>query len=424
MVDYVKLWDQIYILNLRSNRFMSKKSSSQLSHIVEYIQAQSERFKSISGKQQTPFYAYDEGALDASVKEFNNTFKKYCKNFIGLYALKLNHHKYIVDRVVEIGMGLDVASKKELEIALKTTAKNIVFYSPGKSSADLAFAVKHRDRVRIHIDSFSELERLSRLTIKLDTPLKASVRVNFPFQGEWKKYGIALEELQRFWSRSREYKNIEIDGIHFHQSRNRTPEFYVKSIKMLGVYLKRNFTSTQLKNFKCIDFGGGFEPYLSEGVIVRQNEEWPCYKITKTATIEEYAKSIGDTINKYLNPLVDVVYYAEPGRFICNSAMHIVLSVADVKDEKNIILNGGVNMVGWQRFEYEYFPVINISKPSNREFKVNSWGNLCTTWDTWGYYMYGSGVSPGDFVVVPNQGALTYSLAQSFINKIPPVYKL
>ena len=88
------------------------------------------------------------------------------------------------------------------------------------------------------------------------------------------------------------------------------------------------------------------------------------------------------------------------------------------------ILDGGVNMVGWQRFEYEYFPVINLSEPSNREFEVNVWGNLCTTWDTWGYYMYGSGVSPGDCVVIPNQGALTYSLAQSFINKIPAVYKL
>lgn len=403
---------------------MSKKSLPQLSHIVEYIQAQSERFKFLSSKHQTPFYAYDQCALDASVKEFNTTFKKYCKNFIGLYALKLNHHTYVVDRVVEMGMGLDVASKRELEIALKTPAKNIVFYSPGKSVADLVFAVKHQDRVRIHIDSFSELERLSKLTIKLGAPIKASVRVNFSFQGEWKKYGIALEDLYRFCSKSREYQNIDIDGIHFHQSRNRTPEFYVKSIKMLGRYLKRNFSKSELKAFKYIDFGGGFEPYLSEGVVVRQKEKWPSYRITKTATIEEYAKSIGDTINKHLSPLVEVTYCAEPGRYISNSSMHIVLSVSDVKDAKNLILNGGVNMVGWQRFEYEYFPVINLSEPSNREFEVNVWGNLCTTWDTWGYYMYGSGVSPGDCVVVPNQGALTYSLAQSFINKIPAVYKL
>jgi diaminopimelate decarboxylase len=61
---------------------------------------------------------------------------------------------------------------------------------------------------------------------------------------------------------------------------------------------------------------------------------------------------------------------------------------------------------------------------NDSERKINMWGNLCTTWDIWGYHVYGGELSQGDIVVVPNQGALTYSLAQSFINEIPEVYKL
>jgi diaminopimelate decarboxylase len=104
--------------------------------------------------------------------------------------------------------------------------------------------------------------------------------------------------------------------------------------------------------------------------------------------------------------------------------MHIVLSVVDIKDETNVILGGGVNMVGWQRFEYEYFPLINISSPSKKEIKCNMWGHLCTTWDIWGYFCYSGKFKKGDIIVVPNQGALTYSLAQNFIYSIPQVYKL
>jgi hypothetical protein len=35
--------------------------------------------------------------------------------------------------------------------------------------------------------------------------------------------------------------------------------------------------------------------------------------------------------------------------------------------------------------------------------------------------MFGDGASPGDVLLIPNQGAYTYSLRQSFIKPIAPV---
>ena len=178
------------------------------------------------------------------------------------------------------------------------------------------------------------------------------------------------------------------------------------------------------KNIQYIDFGGGFEPYRSEGVFLKNQSKRQKYHILTPPTIEEYAQAIGDAIKKYLDPIVDATYLSEPGRYICNGAMHIVLSVANVKDKENCILNGGVNMVGWQRFENEYFPLINLTHPSKTEQPYRMWGNLCTTWDIWGYYCYAKKLLEKDVIIVPYQGALTYSLAQSFINDIPPVYPL
>lgn len=403
---------------------MSYKSSQNIAETVTYIQSRSENFLSLIQKHRTPFYVYDQESLDKNIYRFMSAFRSYRKDLIGYYAMKLNHHTYIIDRAVEKGMGIDVASRRELTLALKTKAKNIVYYSPGKNLSDLSFAIKHRSRVRIHVDSLAELERIGKLTKKLDSPLHISVRINFAFQGDWKKYGIPVEQLHDFWTIARSYKNLIVDGIHFHQSRNRDAKFYVYAFRKLAQILKRDFSQEELQRIKYVNFGGGFEPHQEEGVVVRKESSWPTCIITKNTHIEGYARTIHVAIQKYMDPLVSVVYCAEPGRYICNSAMHVAVSVTDVKDDVNIITDGGVNMVGWQRFEHEYFPVINLSRPSTKERAVNVWGNLCTTWDTWGYNLHGSDIVEKDTLVIPNQGALTYSLAQSFINKIPSVYKL
>lgn len=401
-----------------------KKEGDTLEHLVNYISKKSGDFLELADKYQTPFYVYDVEALDESIDNFVSAFQAHIPEFETCFALKLNHHPLVVNRVVEKGIGLDVASKRELSMALETKASKIVYYSPGKSEDDLRFALQHSDRVRIHVDSFSELHSLGKISTELDKQVEIGVRVHFPQQGDWKKYGIPLKDLKDFWQESSGYENLKLNGVHFHQSRNRSPKFYTESIKLLAEYLQTSFSKEALSEINYVDFGGGFEPYLSEGEVVRNESRWPSYLITETATIEEYSEAIGDSIHTCLEPLIDAVYISEPGRYVCNSAMHIMLRVSDVKDSKNVILNGGVNMVGWQRFEVEYFPLINISQKEMVERDVNMWGNLCTTWDIWGYHYFGRDLKVGDYIVVPNQGALTYSLAQSFINKIPEVYKL
>jgi diaminopimelate decarboxylase len=46
---------------------------------------------------------------------------------------------------------------------------------------------------------------------------------------------------------------------------------------------------------------------------------------------------------------------------------------------------------------------------------------LCTPHDIWGYSYHGSGITVGDILLVPGQGAYTYSLRQNFIKPIADV---
>ena len=118
--------------------------------------------------------------------------------FQAYYAMKLNHHSLITSRVVENGMGLDVASKRELSMAIKAGVSKIVYFSPGKSDDDLIYAVKHADTVRIHIDSFNELRRLGTITNKMKKHVEAGIRIHTPSHGLWSKYGIPLKTLKNF----------------------------------------------------------------------------------------------------------------------------------------------------------------------------------------------------------------------------------
>lgn len=406
-----------------SKILINKKSNSLLS-VVDDVLAKNEDFLKIADKYNTPFYVFDQIELDMSIKRFVGAFEYHVSRISTYYAVKINHYPLLLKRVVEKGIGLEVASVRELDLALKAGSKNILYYAPAKSENDLRYILQYADKVRIHLDSFQELKTLGDLTNELDMEINVGIRINLPTFGLWTKYGIPLSNLKKFWGESRKYPLIKLDGIHFHQSRNRTTLFYTDTIKKVAQYLKSNFSPQEQKEIKYIDIGGGYEWDQCEGEIIRVNSDWPKYKILQAPTIEEYAEAIGDSIQKHLKPLIDATYFTEPGRYICNKVMHIVLKVADIKNEDECILNGGVNMVGWQRFEHEYFPLINITSPDNTERKCRMWGNLCTTWDIWGYSYYGSSLNLGDLIVVPYQGALTYSLAQGFINNIPDVYQL
>ena len=270
------------------------------------------------------------------------------------------------------------------------------------------------------------------MKVKIDV----GVRINLPIHGEWTKYGISLDSLDTFWKEAKMYDYINLSGIHFHTSRNKTPEVYVKSIELLADYLNLNFNKKMLDQIKYIDFGGGFDTNLKEGFYSWNTNLGKLkslfglkfkrrYFLQSSSTLEQYAKAIGGAIDRNLRPIIKAKYVTEPGRILCNESMHILVKVADAINQNKIITNGGVNLVGWQRFEFEYFPLINLTNPSLKERECMVYGNLCTTWDLWGYYLYsGDTIAENDTILIPYQGTLTYALAQSFINPIAKVYKI
>ncbi len=350
--------------------------------------------------------------------------------------MKSNNHPDIARIVVGAGCGLDVSSGEELKAALQSGAGEIIFSGPGKIDAELELAVENEKRVTVLLDSFGELQKLERVAASRNKSVRAGVRLTTDENGIWRKFGISLSELSRFFGKAEQCPHVRLSGLQFHLSWNLNPDKYVVFIVSLGSAL-RNLDKKFRQAIDFLDIGGGYWPpqgewlqeaATPEGVLRQTLLQMPGnptrhYRYTSSA-LDDFADHIAQALKKQIPADMSYTVYAEPGRWLCNEAMHILLTVVDRKAPDVVITDGGTNAVGWERFESDYFPVINLSQPSLTERECLIAGSLCTPHDIWGYTYFGDDIKEGDILLVPNQGAYTYSLRQHFIKPLPEVVLL
>lgn len=375
----------------------------------------------------SPLYLFDEDALCRRADEFQLIMEKHLPRVKCFYAMKTNSHPFLVSTLFKKGYGIDVSSGEELKIALECGAPEIIFSGPAKTEEELRLACQHAGRVTVLLDSFRELETLSRITAH---PVAAGVRLTTEERGLWKKFGIPLRELPRFFKEAGRHPLIDLCGLQFHTSWNLDPEKQIAFLSRLGEVL-RGMDAGALEQIRFVDIGGGYWPKEGEWLHPETGTD-PGHqgldldlkgslnhRCLPAMPLEDFAARLAAAFNKHISPYVDAGIYLEPGRWISHVSMHLLLQVLDKKDEDLVITDAGTNTVGWERFETDYFPVINMSRPSDEERPCLICGSLCTPHDIWGYAYFGEQIEPGDILVIPTQGAYTYSLRQNFIKALP-----
>ena len=399
-------------------------SPGDLARVAAQILEKRSALLDLAARHPTPFYVFDGEALREALASFERAFSAHLPGHQPFYAVKSNHHPLVVEEAARSGYGLDVSSGRELRQALAVPGCPIVFSGPAKSAADLELALEHADRVTVHLDSFRELTRLGAATDATGRSIQAGVRVSTDHHGAWSKFGIPLRDLARFWRAARAHPGIALQGIQFHLSWNRDAAPYLRIIEDLAQTLARDLTAEERAGVTFIDVGGGYRPHRLEGEFVDGEGGDHAYTVKASIPLAEYAQAIGAAVERHLAPLVRARYYTEPGRIVSTYAMHIVLGVVDRKADDLVIVDGGINMVGWERYLHIHCPVVNLTRPAMREIQARLGGSLCDCEDLWGFHCYGEALEEGDVLVVPFQGAYTFCVAQDFIRPIPAVYAL
>ena len=368
-------------------------------------------------------YLLDGEALRRRARAFLRAFRSTLGSCTPYFAVKSNNCPRVSALLLDEGFGLDVSSGLELEGALALGAPRVVFSGPGKTAAELAAAVPHAE-VTVLLDSFGELERLEREAASQGREVRAGVRISSDPGGLWGKFGIPPGELPRFLREARDRPHVRLEGLQFHTSWNMSPRPQCQMLEVLAGALDAA-DSGDRHRLTFLDVGGGFWP--ERGEWLRDDAPSPdplVHRLVPAAPTEEYARDLARTMDRHpsLGSLTEL--FCEPGRWICDDALHLLFSVVDVKGPDLAIADIGINAVGWERFEGDYCPVLNLSRPSFRERPGRILGSLCTPHDVLGFSYFGEELHPGDRLLLPCQGAYTVSLAQAFIKAVPPVVEL
>jgi diaminopimelate decarboxylase len=360
----------------------------------------------------TPFFAYDRALLDQRVE----LLRKFLPPTVQLgYAMKANPMPAVVQHLAGLVDAFDVASAREMAIALDTPLRpqQISFAGPGKTVAEIRQAVAAG--VTVELESVLEARRLVEAGDALGLRPQAAIRVNPDFRvkgsgmrmgGGPQQFGIDAEQVPSLIAN---LAAIDVDLLGFHvfagsqnlqasilcEAQRRTVDLVLQLAQHCG------------QPVRYINLGGGFGiPYFD-----------------KDEPLD--LASVGDNLAALVDgPLARELPQARPvielGRYIVGECGVYVTKIIDRKVSRGLtylVVDGGLhhqlaasgNFGQVIRRNYPLVVGTRMKDPAETTFTVV--GCLCTPLDLLGDKVVLPDAQVDDLIVIFQAGA--YGLTAS-----------
>jgi diaminopimelate decarboxylase len=358
---------------------------------------------------RTPFYAYDSKVITDRVTRLRAALPARVHLH---YAVKANPMPGLVAHLAALTDGLDVASAGELALALATDTNpvNISFAGPGKSSDDLAAAVK--SGVIICMESEGEMARIVELALATGCRPPVAIRVNPDFElkssgmkmsGGPRPFGIDAERVPAMLAQLRALP-LDFTGFQiFSGSQNLRSDAIVEA-QNKTFQLAFQLAKTSPFPVRWLNIGGGL------GV--------PCFPGEEPLALEPIAANLRSLIMQAERELPGAEVVMELGRYLVAEAGIYVCEVVDKKvsrGETFLITNGGLHhhlaaSGNFGQVIRKNYPVCIGNRVTAPELEtVSLVGPLCTPLDILADKMALPPADVGDLVVVFQSGAYGYS---------------
>jgi len=173
----------------------------------------------------SPTYVYSYAALERAYRELDQAFSGL--DHLVCFAVKANGNLAVLRALSSFGAGADIVSGGELYRSMRAgfDSKKVVFAGVGKTEAELMAGLGERILL-FNVESVSELEHLEQVASRFGKRARVSLRVNPNVDAgshdhittgrERDKFGIPLDEALALAERVRDYKCVDLIGVHQH----------------------------------------------------------------------------------------------------------------------------------------------------------------------------------------------------------------
>ncbi|MFD9909553.1 diaminopimelate decarboxylase [Streptomyces sp. NPDC059063] len=363
----------------------------------------------------TPAYLLDE----ADVRDRCRTYQHAFPETDVLYAAKAFLCRAMAHWVAEEGLGLDVCSAGELELAVTTgfPAERIVLHGNAKSPQDLRSALR-LGVGRIVIDSASEIARLAaavpsgsrqKVLVRVVPGIAAGGHSKIRTGTEDQKFGLSITDgsAQHAIARILDQPGLELVGLHCHLgSQITTDKPFLCAVRRL-VGLMARIKDHHGITLPELDLGGG------HGIAYRPGED--ALDITTLARkvraeLAESCAAAGLAVPRLI---------VEPGRAIAGPAgvaLYRVLSVKRTGDRTFVAVDGGMSDNPRPAlYGVRYLPRLVGRSSAAEPAPVTVVGRHCEAGDVLASDIELPGdIRPGDLLAVPVAGAYHLSMASGY----------
>ncbi|MFC9283431.1 diaminopimelate decarboxylase [Streptomyces collinus] len=363
----------------------------------------------------TPVYVLDE----AEVRDRCRTYQDAFPDAEVLYAAKAFLCRAMAHWMDEEGLGLDVCSAGELELAVTTgfPAERIVLHGNAKSPRDLDTALR-LGVGRIVIDSPSEIARLAaavgpdghqKVMIRVVPGISAGGHDKVRTGTEDQKFGLSISDgyAQHVIARILDQPQLELTGLHCHLGSQITSvKPYLLAIRRMVGLMSRLYEQHGLV-LPELDLGGG------HGIPYRPGEP----ALDLTALARKVRAELADACATAGLPVPRLVI--EPGRAIVGPAgiaVYRVLSVKHTGDTVFVAVDGGMSDNPRPAlYGVRYAPRL-IGRPgAAQRTRVTVVGRHCEAGDLLAADVdLPADIRPGDLLAVPVAGAYHLSMASGY----------
>jgi diaminopimelate decarboxylase len=371
---------------------------------------------------RTPFYAYDSGQLTDRVA----LLRQHLPQAVHLhYAIKANPMPAVVRHLAKLTDGLDVASVREMQIALETGTppSRISFAGPGKSDQELEEAIAAG--IVINLESEREMRAVARLAAKAKP--RVAVRVNPDFElkssgmkmgGGAKQFGVDCERVPEMLE---EIGRLALDfqGFHIFSGSQVLKAAAIAEAQEKTFALAIKLAEHARSPVRVLNIGGGF------GI--------PYFPGEQALDIEEIGKNLARLLPEVQRKLPQAQIVIELGRYLAGEAGIYVCKVIDRKISRGqvfLVTDGGLHhhlaaSGNFGQVIRKNYPVV-IGNKVNAEVReiASVVGPLCTPLDLLADKMELARAEPGDLVVVFQSGAYGLSASPTAFLSHPPAVEV